>query len=121
MGNSEPARHRSLATKFFLFTAALLVWVVLVVVAYDVAYGNVSIGKSLLLFGVVLLIAGVLAWITMNLLVRPLQTVQAAMQEVREGRLERIRFRNSGDEIEFIARSFNQMVEALQAKELVIR
>jgi signal transduction histidine kinase/CheY-like chemotaxis protein len=121
MPNQEPARHRSLATKFFLFTAVLLLWVVLVVVAYDVAYGNVSIGKSLLLFGVVLLIAGVLAWITMRLLVRPLQTLEAAMQAIREGRLERIRFRNSGDEIEFIARSFNQMVEALQAKEMVIR
>jgi hypothetical protein len=46
--NPEPARHRSLATKFFLFTAALLLWVVLVVVAYDVVSGSVSIGKSLL-------------------------------------------------------------------------
>ena len=117
----EPKPHRSLATKFFLFTAALLVWVVLVMVAYDVATGNVSIGKSLLLFAVVLLIAGVLAWVTIRLLVRPLQTLQAALQAVREGRLERIRFRKTGDEIEYIARSFNQMVESLEAKSQVIR
>jgi signal transduction histidine kinase/DNA-binding NarL/FixJ family response regulator len=117
----EPKRHRSLATKFFLFTAALLVWVVLVVVAYDVAHGNVSVGKSALLFGVVLLIAGVLAWVTMRLLVRPLQTLQGALQAVREGRLERIRYRATGDEIEYIARSFNQMVEALQANQKVIQ
>ena len=119
--NPEPARHRSLATKFFLFTAALLLWVVLVVVAYDVASGNVSIGKSLLLFAVVLLIAAGLAWITMRILVRPLQTLQAGLQAVREGRLERIRYRKSGDEIEFIARNFNQMVESLETKSKVIQ
>lgn len=119
--NPEPARHRSLASKFFLFTAALLLWVVLVVVAYDVASGNVSIGKSLLLFAVVLLIAAGLAWITMRILVRPLQTLQAGLQAVREGRLERIRYRKSGDEIEFIARNFNQMVESLENKSKVIQ
>ncbi|MFN0103569.1 MAG: ATP-binding protein [Bryobacteraceae bacterium] len=121
MLNLEPARHRSLATKFFLFTAALLLWVVLVVVAYDVASGNVSVRKSLVLFAVVLLIAGGLAWITIRLLVRPLQTLQAALHAVREGRLERIRYRATGDEIEDIARSFNQMVEALEANRQVIR
>ncbi|HEU0123677.1 MAG TPA: ATP-binding protein [Bryobacteraceae bacterium] len=121
MRHPEPARHRSLATKFFLFTAALLVWVVLVVVAYDVASGNVSIGKSVLLFCVVLLIAAALSWITMRLLVRPLQTLQIAMQAVGEERLERVRYRKTGDEIEYIARSFNQMVEALDAKRKVIR
>lgn len=92
---------------------------VLVVVAYDVVSGNVSIGKSLLLFAVVLLIAAGLAWITMRILVRPLQTLQA--QGVREGRLERIRYRKSGDEIEFIARNFNQMVESLETKSKVIQ
>ena len=117
----EPARHRSLASKFFLFTAALLAWVVLVVVGYDVASGNVSIGKSILLFGIVLLIAAALAWVTMRILVRPLQTLQGALQAVREGRLERIRYRATGDEIEFIALSFNLMVESLAAKEKVIR
>jgi signal transduction histidine kinase/DNA-binding response OmpR family regulator len=117
----EPARHRSLATKFFVFTAALLIWVVLVTVAYDVANGNVSVGKSLLLFGVVLLIAGGLAWVTTRLLVRPLQTLEAGLQAVGEGRLERVRYRATGDEIEYISRSFNQMVEALEANRQVIR
>jgi len=97
-----PARHRSLATKFFLFTAALLIWVVLVMFAYDVAYGNVSIGKSVLLIGVVLLIAGVLAWVTMRILGKPMQILQGALQAVSEGRLERIRYRKTGDEIEFV-------------------
>jgi len=121
MPKLEPARHRSLATKFFLFTAALLVWVVFVMVAYDVTQGNVSIRKSLLLVALVLLVAGMLAWVTMRLLVRPLATLQAALQAVREGRLERIRYRKTGDEIEYIARSFNQMVESLEAKSQEIR
>jgi len=116
-----PARHRSLATKFFVFTAALLIWVVLVMFAYDFVTGNVSIGKSVFLVGLVLGVAGVLAWVTMRLLVKPLQTLQAALQAVSEGRLERIRYRQTGDEIEFISRSFNQMVEALEANRQEIR
>jgi signal transduction histidine kinase/CheY-like chemotaxis protein len=114
-------RHRSLATKFFVFTAALLVWVVLVVAAYDVANGNLSIGKSLVLLCVVITIAGILSWVTMRLLVKPLRTMESALQAVREGRMEKIRYRPTGDEIEFIAQSFNQMVDALEANHKVIR
>ena len=116
-----PSRHRSLSTKFFLFTAALMVWVVAVVVAYDIANGSLSIGKSVLLFGVVLGIAGALSWITMRLLVKPLQAIQAAMQAIQAGRLERVRFRKTGDEIEFIARTFNEMVASLEEKQRVIQ
>jgi signal transduction histidine kinase/DNA-binding response OmpR family regulator len=116
-----PSRRRSLATKFFLFTAALMVWVVAVVVAYDVANGSLSIGKSLLLFGVVLGIAGALSWITMRLLVKPLQAIQAAMQAIQAGRLERVRYRQTGDEVEFIARTFNEMVASLEEKQRVIQ
>jgi len=121
MKSLAPARHRSLASKFFFFTAALMVWVVLVVVAYDAALGVLNAGKSFLLFGVTLMVASVLAWITIRILVRPLRTLQAALQAVREGRLERIRYRKTGDEIEFIVHSFNQMVEALDANQKVIR
>lgn len=115
MSHLKTARHRSLATKFFLFTAALMVWVVLVVVAYDAANGNLNVGKSLLLFCIILVIAGLLAWITMRILVRPLRILQGALQAVREGRLDRIRYRATGDEIESIAHSFNEMVESLEA------
>lgn len=121
MSIAAPAKHRSLALKFFLFTAALMVWVVLVVVAYDAATGHLNAGKSVVLFGVTVLVAGVLAWVTIRILVRPLRTLQAALQGVREGKFERIRFRPTGDEIEYIARSFNQMVEALEVNQQVIR
>lgn len=120
MALATPAKHRSLALKFFLFTAALMVWVVLVVVAYDAAMGQLNIGKSVVLFGVTVVVAGVLAWITIRILVRPLRTLQAALQGVGEGKFERVRFRPTGDEIEYIARSFNQMVEALEANQQVI-
>ncbi|MBM3756451.1 MAG: response regulator [Acidobacteria bacterium] len=121
MSTSVPAKHRSLALKFFLFTAALMVWVVLMVVAYDAAVGQLDAGKSVVLFGVTVIVAGVLAWVTIRILVRPLRTLQAALQGVREGKFERVRFRPTGDEIEYIARSFNQMVEALEANQQVIR
>lgn len=121
MLTSIPTRHRSLATKFFVFTATLLVWVVLVVAAYDMAHGNLSLGKSAVLLCLVITIAGILSWVTMRLLVKPLRTMQAALLAVREGRMEKIRYRPTGDEIEFIAQSFNQMVDALDANHKVIR
>jgi signal transduction histidine kinase/CheY-like chemotaxis protein len=118
---AEPARHRSLASKFFLFTAGLLGWVVLVVVGFDVAHGSLHVGKSVLLFCIVMVIAATLARVTIRILVRPLQGLQAALQAVKDGRLERIRYRKTGDEIEFISRSFNEMVESLEQNRRTIR
>jgi signal transduction histidine kinase/DNA-binding response OmpR family regulator len=110
---SQPAKYRSLATKFFLFTAGMMAWVVLVVVAHDHINGTLSIGKSALLLGVALVIAAALAHVTMRLLVKPIETLEQGLLAVGQGELRPIRYRRSGDEVEFLAQSFNEMIRML--------
>ncbi len=110
---SQTAKYRSLATKFFLFTAGLMAWVVLVVVAYDHINGTLSLGKSAILLAVVFVIAASLSLITVRLLVKPIETLEQGLLAVSRGQLRPIRYRKSGDEVEFLAQSFNQMIEML--------
>jgi signal transduction histidine kinase/CheY-like chemotaxis protein len=102
-----------LASKFFLLTAALVFWVVAVVLAYDLRQDAFDIRKGVLLFVVVLLVAGATSRMTIRLLARPLGQLQEGIQSVREGRLEPIPVSRTGDEIEFVGDSFNQMIETL--------
>ena len=102
-----------MASKFFLFTATLVFWVVAVILAYDLRQEDFDIRKGVLLFVVVLLVAGAISRMTIRLLARPLGLLQEGIQSVREGRLEPIPVSQTGDEIEFLGDSFNQMIEAL--------
>jgi signal transduction histidine kinase/ActR/RegA family two-component response regulator len=106
-------RFRSLASKFFLLTAALVFWVVAVVLAYDLRQDAFDVRKGVLLFFVVLLVAGATSRMTIRLLARPLAMLHQGIQSVREGRLETIPISRTGDEIEFLGESFNQMIEAV--------
>ena len=90
-----------------------MAWVVLVVVAHDHINGTLSLGKSAILLVVVLIIAAALSLITMRLLVKPLETLEQGLLAVSRGQLRPIRYRKSGDEVEFLAQSFNQMIEML--------
>ncbi len=90
-----------------------MAWVVLVVVALDHIHGTLSLGKSAILLGVVLVIAAALALITMRLLVKPIETLEQGLLAVSRGQLLPIRYRKSGDEVEFLAQSFNQMIKML--------
>ena len=87
---TTPPGFRSLASKFFLFTAALVFWVVAVILAYDLRQDAFDIRKGVLLFVVVLLVAGATSRMTIRLLARPLGLLQEGIQSVREGRLEPI-------------------------------
>lgn len=109
----KPPRFRSLASKFFLLTAALVFWVVAVVLAYDLKQDSFDVSKGILLFVVVLLVAGATSRMTIRLLGRPLGLLHEGIQSVREGRLEPIQVSRTGDEIEYLGDSFNQMIEAL--------
>ncbi len=110
---TTPPGFRSLASKFFLFTATLVFWVVAVILAYDLRQDAFDIRKGMLLFVVVLLVAGATSRMTIRLLARPLGLLREGIQSVREGRLEPIPVSQTGDEIEFLGDSFNQMIEAL--------
>lgn len=110
---TQPAKYRSLGTKFFLFTAGMMAWLVAVVVAYDHINGTLSLGKSAILLGVALVIATLVVQVTMRLLVRPIETLEQGLVAVGQGHLRPIRYRKSGDEVEFLARSFNEMIGML--------
>jgi signal transduction histidine kinase/ActR/RegA family two-component response regulator len=115
---TTPPRFRRLASKFFLLTAALVFWVVAVILAYDLRQDAFDMRKGILLFFVVLLVAGAISRMTIRLLARPLSQLQEGIQSVREGRLEPIPVSRTGDEIEFVGDSFNQMIEALASTQV---
>ncbi|HYP05335.1 MAG TPA: HAMP domain-containing protein, partial [Bryobacteraceae bacterium] len=94
-------------------TAALVFWVVAVILAYDLRQDAFDVRKGVLLFLVVLLVAGAISRITIRLLAKPLGELHDGIQSVREGRLEPIAVSKTGDEIEFLGDSFNQMIQAL--------
>jgi signal transduction histidine kinase/ActR/RegA family two-component response regulator len=108
-------RFRSLASKFFILTAALVFWVVAVILAYDLRQDTFDVSKGVLLFLIVLMVAGAISRVTIRLLARPLQHLQEGIQRAREGKLEPIEVSKTGDEIEFLGESFNGMIAALRA------
>ena len=118
---AHPAPLRSLASKFSLFSAALVFWVVGTIFAYDFRQNTLDATKGALLVLVVLLVAAANLRFTIRLLARPLGLLQAGITSVRNGRLEPIQVSKTGDEIEFLGESFNGMIQALAASEKQIR
>jgi signal transduction histidine kinase len=112
---ASPRPFRSLASKFFVLTAALVFWVVAVVLAYDLRQDAFDVRKGVLLFFIVLLVAGAISRVTTRLLARPLHQLQGGILRAREGTLQPIEVSKTGDEIEFLGESFNSMIAALRA------
>ncbi len=117
----RPGALRSLASKFSIFTAILVFWVVATILAYDLRQDTFDLGKGLLLFAIVILVSGAISRFTIRLLARPLGLLQAGITSVRNGRLEPIQVSKTGDEIEFLGESFNRMIEALATSQREIR
>lgn len=120
-GDARPGVLRSLASKFSIFTATLVFWVVVTLLAYNLRQDNFDVGKGLLLCIVVTLVSGAISRFTIRLLARPLKLLQAGIASVRIGCLEPIQVSRTGDEIEFLGESFNGMIEALTASRKEIR
>ncbi|HEV2688410.1 MAG TPA: ATP-binding protein [Bryobacteraceae bacterium] len=118
---SRPGALRSLSSKFSIFTATLVFWVVATILAYDMRQENFDLGKGVLLFLIVVLVSAAIARFTIRLLARPLGRLHDAIVSVRNGRLEPIEVSRTGDEIEFLGESFNAMIEALAASREEIR
>jgi signal transduction histidine kinase/ActR/RegA family two-component response regulator len=117
----HPKTFRSLASKFFVFTGALIFWVVATMFGYDLRHDAFDVTKGVLMFLVVVLVAGAISRFTMRLLARPLMLLHAGITAVRKGRLEPIQVSRTGDEIEFLGDSFNRMISALAASQDEIR
>jgi signal transduction histidine kinase len=111
------AKNLPLAQKFFIFTATLVVWVVAVILAYDLRLENFDTSRAMLLCLVVVLVAGAIAQFTSRALGRPLGLLQAGITAVQNGELVPIEVSATSDEVEFLGTSFNKMIEALAASE----
>jgi signal transduction histidine kinase/ActR/RegA family two-component response regulator len=110
---ARPGRLRSLASKFSFFTATLVFWVVATILAYDLRQDTFDVKKGILVFVIVVLVAGTISRFTIRLLARPLASLHGAITAVRNGTLEQIQVTRTGDEIEFLGESFNGMIRAL--------
>lgn len=112
---AQPKNMRSIATKFSMFTAMLVFWVISVVLAYDISSNTdgVKLGKVAILLTILLLVAGTIARFTTRLLVKPLLLLQEGIHEARSGRLRKIELSRTGDEIEVLGESFNSMIGSL--------
>jgi len=113
----RPKRLRSLASKFSVFTAALVFWVVATFMGYDLRQDTFDVSKGILLCVIVLLVAAAIGRFTIRLLARPLVLLQAGITSARNGHLIPVRVSHTGDEIEYLAESFNRMIEALVASQ----
>ena len=117
----RPTALRSLSSKFSFFAAALVFWVVVTILAYDLRQETFDLGKGLLLCVIVFLVSGAIARFTIRLLARPLQLLQEGITAVENGRLETIQVSKTGDEIEFLGESFNRMIETLAQSQKQVR
>lgn len=109
----KPTKFHSLASKFSLFTALLVIWVTGVQVSYHWAEEHFSTRQHVVLGLGLLIVAVLVAKFTSRVFVRPLEILHNAMASVGEGSLETIRVSKTGDEIEQLGNSFNQMTAAL--------
>ena len=121
MDDQRPQNYRSLSSKFSIFTGVLVLWIVVVILCWDLRQHTFDLTKGIVLCGVVGVVAGAISRFTMRLLARPLQLLQAGITSVREGRFEPIQVSRTGDEIEYLGESFNRMIETLASSQEEIR
>jgi signal transduction histidine kinase/CheY-like chemotaxis protein len=117
----QNGRFRSLATKFSVFTATLVVWLTVVESYFHYARNRQYLTEQLAVNVLLLAAAVLMARITSRIFVRPLVLLEKAMASVKEGNLEPIRVSASGDEIEGLATSFNEMIHSLASSRRQVR
>jgi signal transduction histidine kinase/ActR/RegA family two-component response regulator len=114
-------KFRSLSSKFTWFTGSLVGWVVATVLYFDIRQQTFNWTKGIVLCGVVAILATLISQVTIRLLARPLQFLEAGITSVRHGRLEQIQVSQTNDEIQYLGESFNRMIEVLAASKEEIR
>jgi signal transduction histidine kinase/CheY-like chemotaxis protein/HPt (histidine-containing phosphotransfer) domain-containing protein len=121
VGEGHPPKFRSLSSKFSIFTAVLVLWVVVTTLGFDVRQHTFDVAKGIVSCIVVVVVAAAISRFTMRLLARPLALLQDGITSVRQGRFEPIQVSRTGDEIEYLGESFNRMIEALAGSKEEIR
>jgi signal transduction histidine kinase/ActR/RegA family two-component response regulator len=118
---SKRPKFHSLATKFSVFTALLVIWLTSTQIWFHWSQERFSIYEHALLSVTLLVFAVLIARFTSRVFVWPLVVLERAIASVREGRLETIRVSRTKDEIEKLGESFNQMIAALASSQKQVR
>jgi len=121
VGESKPANFRSLSSKFSRFIVLLFVWMVMLIILWDVRRHTFDALQAVLMVSVLVFIAGIISRFTMRALGRPLSLLQQGITSVREGKFEPIQVSSTNDEIEYLGESFNQMIAEINASQKEIR
>ena len=121
MEERRPQNFRSLSSKFSIFTAVLVLWVVATILWWDIRHHTVNWTKGAVLCGIVLVGAALISRFTTRMLARPLMLLQAGITSVRQGKFEPIQVSPTGDEIQYLGESFNRMIDELAASRQQIR
>ncbi|HSW50505.1 MAG TPA: histidine kinase dimerization/phospho-acceptor domain-containing protein, partial [Bryobacteraceae bacterium] len=112
---------RSVAAKFCWFSALLVGWIFAIEVAVHLLHGVRFQRGHLLISGLLIVLAALVARVTSRVFIRPLTLLNDAIASVKEGVLEPVRLSASGDEIERLGESFNEMIEALASSRRQVR
>jgi hypothetical protein len=121
VGESKPANFRSLSSKFSRFIVLLFVWVIMLIILWDVRRHTFDVLQAVVMCLLVVFIAGVISRFTMSALGRPLSLLQQGITSVREGKFEPIQVSSTNDEIEYLGESFNQMIAEINTSQAEIR
>ncbi len=111
----------SLASKFAIFSALLVFWVVATLLAYDLRQENFDSKKATMVFVIVVIVAGAIGRFTIRLLVRPLRSLREGILKVQQGELEPIEVYKTDDEIEYVGHCFNEMIGTLKESKNELR
>ena len=82
MDEIKPANFRSLASKFSRFTVLLFLWMVGLIILWDVRNHAFNLPKALLMCGIVVLLGGLISQFTMRALGRPLALLQQGITSI---------------------------------------
>jgi two-component system, sensor histidine kinase len=121
VGETKPANFRSLSSKFSRFTVLLFMWMVMLIVLWDVRRHTFDAVQAVLMCAVLVLVGGLISRFTMRALGRPLALLQQGITSVREGKFEPIQVSSTDDEIQYLGESFNQMIAEITASQEEIR
>jgi signal transduction histidine kinase/DNA-binding response OmpR family regulator len=121
VGDHKPANFRSLSSKFSSFTVLLLMWVVAVIMLWDIRQHTFDAVKAIVLCAIVVFTTGLISRFTLRVLARPLSLLQEGITSVRQGKFEPIQVSRTRDEIEYLGESFNRMIEELKISHQEIR
>ena len=121
MDEIKAANFRSLSSKFSRFTVLLFLWMVGLIVLWDVRNHAFNAPKAILMCAIVVLLGGLISRFTMRALGRPLALLQQGITSVREGKFEPIQISSTHDEIQYLGESFNQMIAEINDSQAQIR